>query len=48
MLGRLQEVFAAMRVIKAFGREEGETDRLMKLAEKGVHARVRVARTQRQ
>ncbi len=46
ILGRLQEVFAAVRVIKAFGREEGETDRLMKMAEKGVDARYRVAKTQ--
>lgn len=46
ILGRLQEVFSAVRVVKAFGREEGETDRLLKVAEKAIDARIRVTRTQ--
>ncbi|MCA8956090.1 MAG: ABC transporter ATP-binding protein, partial [Planctomycetes bacterium] len=46
VLGRVQEVFGAVRVIKAFGREEGETQHLMTLAERGLWKRVRVARTQ--
>ena len=46
ILGRLQEVFAAVRVIKVFGREEGETDRLLKIAKKAIDARMRVAWTQ--
>ncbi|MEE2887481.1 MAG: ABC transporter ATP-binding protein, partial [Planctomycetota bacterium] len=46
ILGRLQEVFSAVRVIKVFGREDGETDRLFKVARKAIDARMRVARTQ--
>ena len=46
ILGRLQEVFSAVRVIKVFGREEGETDRLLKVARKAIDARMRVAKTQ--
>lgn len=46
VLGRLQEVFSTVRVVKAFGREQGETDHLLKLAEKGLWARMRVAVTQ--
>jgi ATP-binding cassette subfamily B protein len=46
VMGRLQEVFAAVRVIKSFGKEQGETDRLFKLAEKGVDLRMKVAITQ--
>ena len=46
VMGRLQEAFSAVRVIKTFGREEGETDKLFELAERSVGARVRVAITQ--
>lgn len=46
ILGRLQEVFSAVRVIKAFGREDGETDRLLKVAESAIDLRYEVAKTQ--
>jgi len=46
MLGRLQEVFSAVRLVKAFGKEQRETDQLLDLAERGLWAKFRVARTQ--
>jgi len=46
LLGRLQEVFSAVRLVKAFGKEQRETDRLLELAEKGLWAKFRVAVTQ--
>lgn len=46
MLGRLQEIFSAVRLVKTFGKEQRETEALQDLAEQGVRARCRVARTQ--
>ena len=45
-MGLLQEAFAAVRVIKTFGREERETQRLMDLGSKSMHAKVKVSVTQ--
>jgi len=45
-MSMLQEVFAAVRVIKTFGKEERETERLLDVAKKGMDARVRVTVTQ--
>lgn len=39
----VQEVFAAVRVVKAFGREESERERFLEVSEKGVRERVRLA-----
>ncbi len=41
----LQEVFSSVRVIKAFGREEYETARLIQVAKDSMDAKVRVAVT---
>lgn len=46
LLGRLQEIFSAVRLVKAFGKEQREMDRILDLAEKGLWARFRVAVTQ--
>ena len=46
VLGRLQEVFSTVRVVKAFGREKSEMEHLLGIAEKGLGARLRVAVTQ--
>jgi len=46
MLGRLQELFSAVRLVKAFGKEQRETDQLLELAEKGLWAKFRVTVTQ--
>jgi len=45
-LSVLQEVFGAMRVIKAFGKEDLETDRLQGIAQRGMAARIKVTKTQ--
>lgn len=42
----LQEVFSTVRVIKAFGREEHETSRLIDVASRSMDSKVRVAKTQ--
>lgn len=42
----LQEVFSTVRVIKAFGREELETSRLIDVASRSMDSKVRVAKTQ--
>ena len=45
-LALLQEVFSAVRVVKAFGQEKLETERLIQLAKESMRAKVQVARTQ--
>jgi ATP-binding cassette subfamily B protein len=45
-LSVLQEVFGAVRVIKAFGQEDLETGRLQGIAERGIAARIKVTKTQ--
>jgi ATP-binding cassette subfamily B protein len=45
-LSLLTEVFGAMRVVKAFGREQAETDRLLALARQGMDARIGATRLQ--
>jgi ATP-binding cassette subfamily B protein len=42
-MAQLQEVFSAVRVIKAFGNEQRETDRLEAIAREGMDAKVKVA-----
>jgi len=42
-LSALQEVLSSVRVVKAFGKEESEQERLTQIAEEGVWARIRVA-----
>lgn len=42
-LSALQEVLSSVRVVKAFGKEESEQERLTQIAEDGVWARIRVA-----
>ncbi len=39
----VQEVLSAVRVVKAFGREDSEHERFLKTSNEGVHARVRLA-----
>ena len=41
----LQEVLSAVRVVKAFGKEEGEKERLIEVATSGVRAQYRVVAT---
>jgi len=42
-LGVVQEVLTAVRVVKAFGREEGEQERFLRHSRRGMRAKVRVA-----
>jgi len=42
-LGVVQEVLSALRVVKAFGREEHEQERLVGLSSAGMGARIRLA-----
>jgi ATP-binding cassette subfamily B protein len=42
-LSSLQEVLSSVRVVKAFGKEESEQEKLTHIAEEGVWARIRVA-----
>ena len=42
-LGVVQEVLAAVRVVKAFGREQTEHDRFVKRSDEGKRARVRLS-----
>jgi ATP-binding cassette subfamily B protein len=44
-LGIVQEVLAAVRVVKAFGQEEREEGRFVSQSSEGMQARLRVART---
>ncbi len=39
----IQEVLTAVRVVKAFGREDNEQERFVRHSREGVHARVRLA-----
>jgi ATP-binding cassette subfamily B protein len=41
-LGVVQEVLGSLRVVKAFGREEGERQRYMDVSERGIKAKVRL------
>jgi len=41
-LSVLQEVLSSVRVVKAFGKEEAEKERLVHIANEGVRARIRV------
>jgi ATP-binding cassette subfamily B protein len=45
-LGVVQEVLSAFRVVKAFGREDREAERFALRAGEGVHARIRLARSE--
>jgi len=47
-LSLLQEALSAVRVVKAFGKEEREKERLVHLAREGMWARIRVAFTKGQ
>ncbi|MDF2144857.1 ABC transporter ATP-binding protein [Knoellia sp. p5-6-4] len=42
----VQEALGALRVVKAFGQEDGERDRFSQRSSTGVHARVRLAVTE--
>jgi ATP-binding cassette subfamily B protein len=44
-LSMLQEAFGAVRVVKAFGREEAEREGLVAISERGMGAKIEVART---
>jgi len=46
LLTRLQEVFAAVRLVKTYGKERRERDQLLTIAEQGLWAKVRVSVTQ--
>ncbi len=44
-LNVLQEVFGAIRVVKAFGREDAEKERLVQVTKKGMWAKIKTALT---
>ena len=42
-LGVVQEVLGSLRVVKAFGREDGEQERYVAVSERGIKAKVRLS-----
>ena len=42
-LGVVQEVLGSLRVVKAFGREDGEQERFREVSERGIKAKVRLS-----